>query len=217
MDIFKFFFHHDLPLESRNEARDPDELSLEDFMKPLPTYSRFYLTGSRLDDEQFGLNKLNQYKPVIEAVYAGLGNPRLHGLDKNYSSLALALEAIEIGVPLWIPAENDDDTPAPEELRWNPDEHADAVRQPLVKALKAGWIVLYKDRAKNGFDLQIYSRKNIYDDLFAPLQKLSGTEGFRFFSINSKRIQSERKFYFETWTLDRPPHGAEEVFPQTVK
>lgn len=217
MDIFKFFFHHDLPLESREQSKDPDELSLEDFMKPLPTYSRFYITGTRLDEEQFGLDKLQYYHSVIEAIDTGLGNPQLQGLDKKYSSLAAALEELEMGNPLWIPAEDGENNPAPEELRWNPDEHADAVRQPLVKALKAGWIVLYKERAKNGFDLQIYSQKNIYDELFAPLQKLSGTEGFRFFSINSKRIQSERKFYFETWTLDRPPHGAEEVFPQTVK
>jgi len=34
--------------------------------------------------------------------------------------------------------------------------------------------------------------------------------------MNGKRITSERKFYFETWTLDRPPHGVEEVFKETV-
>jgi hypothetical protein len=39
---------------------------------------------------------------------------------------------------------------------------------------------------------------------------------FRFFSMNGKRINSERTFYFETWALDRPPHGIEEVFTETV-
>jgi hypothetical protein len=34
--------------------------------------------------------------------------------------------------------------------------------------------------------------------------------------MNGKRITSERKFYFETWALSQPPHGIEEVFPETV-
>jgi hypothetical protein len=51
--------------------------------------------------------------------------------------------------------------------------------------------------------------------MFYPLQKLV-PETFRFFSINGKKFRTERHFYFETWTLEKPPHGFEEVFPETV-
>lgn len=55
MDIFKLIFHHDLLLEQlsgnddvKNKAKE--ELSLEDFMKPIQTYSRYYFSGTRLKE-----------------------------------------------------------------------------------------------------------------------------------------------------------------------
>jgi hypothetical protein len=75
--------------------------------------------------------------------------------------------------------------------------------------------VIYKEQAKNGFDLHMFSKKNIYTKFFHPLQNML-PDAFRFFSINGKKFRSERHFYFETWTLARPPHGFEEVFPESV-
>jgi hypothetical protein len=89
------------------------------------------------------------------------------------------------------------------------------VGRMLRDVLEKGWIVAYKREAKNGFDLLLFSKGNIYPKFFYPLQKLL-PEAFRFFSINGKRLSSEQKFFFETWTLHKPPHGFEEVFPESV-
>ncbi|MDZ7806392.1 MAG: hypothetical protein U5K71_04670 [Gracilimonas sp.] len=88
-------------------------------------------------------------------------------------------------------------------------------KEALRKTIDHGHIVIYKVLSKDGFDLQIFSKKNVYRDMFFPLQKLV-PDHFRFFSINGKKFNTERHFYFETWTLNRPPHGFEEVFPETV-
>src|SRR5690625_7025682 len=69
---------------------------------------------------------------------------------------------------------------------------------------------LYKEQNHHGYDLHPFSKENIYAQLFYPFRELVSPE-FRFFSMNGKRITSERKFYFETWALHRPPHGAEDV------
>ena len=89
------------------------------------------------------------------------------------------------------------------------------LKDELKEALEDKFIVVYKEQAKNGFDLHLFSKKNIYTDMFYPLQELV-PDNFRFFSINGKKFRSERHFYFETWTLDRPPHGFEEVFKESV-
>jgi len=81
--------------------------------------------------------------------------------------------------------------------------------------LKTGTYVIYKEQAHHGYDLHLFSMENIYPALFDALKPLVDDQ-FRFFSINSKRMGSERHFYFETWTLENPPHGAEEVLPETV-
>jgi hypothetical protein len=87
-------------------------------------------------------------------------------------------------------------------------------KSELAEVLKSGDLVLYKEKAHQGFDLHLFSQKNIYPKLFYPLRNLVNDD-FRFFSINGKRIRSERQFYFETWSLHKPPHGAEEVFAET--
>jgi hypothetical protein len=92
------------------------------------------------------------------------------------------------------------------------------VRQklPLLRSLLGeGHIIIFIEKTDNGNDLHLFSRENIYPAFFRELKPLVGP-GFRFFSINGKRAKSDRLFFFETWTLDRPPHGFEEVFPETV-
>lgn len=81
--------------------------------------------------------------------------------------------------------------------------------------LENEFLVFHKVAAPNGFDLVLYSKENVYFNLFPHLHKLV-PDAFRFFSINGKKFNTERHFYFETWTLARPPHGFEEVFPETV-
>ena len=88
-------------------------------------------------------------------------------------------------------------------------------KEELAHILKTGAYVLYKEQAHHGYDLHLFSMDNIYPTLFEQLKPVVSDE-FRFFSINSKRMGSERHFYFETWTLDNPPHGAEEVLAETV-
>ena len=85
----------------------------------------------------------------------------------------------------------------------------------LRDVLEKDWIVMYKREAKHGFDIQLFSKSNLYTLFFYQLQRLV-PKTFRFFSINGKRISSEKQFFFETWTLHKPPHGFEEVFPESV-
>lgn len=218
MDIFKLIYEHDLRLDDlkeRHTDRSEQQTSstLEDFLKPDPTYSKFYITGTDLLKKQFGLNCLTYYKKVAEALRHSLSDKLLY-LNGNEVTLSQYLKNAAIGEPLIITDHN--------ECRWytdklqiNDDNNVGHIKKEIAQVLKSGDYILYKEKAHQGFDLHLFSQKNIYESLFYPLQKLVGND-FRFFSINGKRIRSERKFYFETWTLNRPPHGAEEVFTETV-
>ncbi|WP_372634041.1 hypothetical protein [Fodinibius sp.] len=217
MDIFKLFFDHDLRLDKlakRNANKTPEEVdaTLADFMKPTPTYSKFYLTGTRLEEEQFGLNTLVKGDAVIQQM----SNAFSHDITTaagTYDSLSTALAATGIGEPLIIGSETE--SVDFDRLRIDEESNVGHKKEALSKVLKNGIYVLYKEQAHHGFDLHLFSIENIYPSLFRAFQSLVDND-FRFFSINSKRMRSERHFYFETWTLDRPPHGAEEVFPDTV-
>ena len=85
----------------------------------------------------------------------------------------------------------------------------------LRELLEKNCIVIFKRPANHGFDLQIFSKENIYLRFFHPLQAMLSSE-FRFFSINGKRVHNQDFFYFETHRLENPPHGFEEVFPESV-
>lgn len=219
MDIFKLFFEHDMRLDklarrNANKTKEEVEATLEDFMKPTPTYSKFYITGTRLDTEQFGLNVLEKYEQVLEKLDEIFGDKFIHSSEKTFNALSVSLPETEIGQALVI--NQSKEIPAGiEELAIDEESNVGHRKEELSEMLKTGAFVLYKEQAHHGFDLHLFSLKNIYTKLFYPLQSLVDRQ-FRFFSINSKRIQSERHFYFETWTLDKPPHGAEEVFPETV-
>jgi len=189
-------------------------MSLEDFMKPLPTYSRFYLTGTRLDDEQFGLTALDRYEHLLEKLDDIFSDYSLLTESGETESFRQAFEALDAGACAVV-YEDTYEGPGPEELELNEEEGL-IEKQPLLKkTMEAGGIILYKEKAHHGFDLNVFSGENIYTRFFYPFRELV-SDRFRFFSINAKRVNSERKFYFETWTLERPPHGAEEVFPETV-
>jgi len=218
MDIFKLIFEHDLRLDqlkSRHTDRSTQDISssLEDFLKPDLTYSKFYFTGTRLDKEEFGLNRLDRYDEILKVLDFLFDNYQIHGLEK-FASLTEAVEESEVGEPLVLSIKN--------EIPWDLNSlivdfnsNAGHKKESIAELLKTDDLLLYKEQAHNGFDLHLFSKKNIYRDLFYPMKALVDDQ-FRFFSINGKRVRSERKFYFETWTLDNPPHGAEEVFSETV-
>lgn len=218
MDIFKFFFEHDLRLDQLRERHTTEEpettLSIEDFMKPDPTYTKFYLTGTRIEEEQFGLSILNHFDEILQKLEGVFDDKDFITKEGRFSLLADALNSIKIGDAIII---TDQENPSIDlkELQIGDDSNVGHFKSELANALKKGVWVLYKEKAHHGFDLHLFSQRNIKKELFYPLKELVG-DSFRFFSINGKRIRSERQFYFETWTLDRPPHGAEEVLPETV-
>jgi hypothetical protein len=219
MDIFKLIYDHDLRLDDlrkrhTNRSSQDLTLSIEDFMKPDPTYSKFYLTGSRPDLEKFGLSTLSHFQEIIEKIQHTLPEYLYFSESGSHTDLCELLENLEIGEAVvlskgHIPAE------AIEHLHIHNDSNVGHKKAPLREALLDGNLVLYKEKAHHGYDLHLFSKENIYKSLFFPLKNMLSND-FRFFSINGKRIQSERKFYFETWALEMPPHGVEEVHPDTV-
>ena len=218
MDIFKLFFNHDQRLDklakrNANKTKDEVEATLSDFMNPEPTYSKFYITGTLLEEEQFGLNQLAKSKKVISQLDSVFSDQRIFSPKGTFDSLVESLSAIQVGDTMIIAAE--EPSANFDELKIDEESNIGHKKEELSTILKNGAYVMYKERSHHGFDLHLLSMENIYPSLFDAFQPLVD-DRFRFFSINSKRMGSERHFYFETWTLDRPPHGAEEVLPETV-
>ncbi|MFY0685305.1 MAG: hypothetical protein JXR20_12200 [Balneola sp.] len=213
--ILKLIFNHDqrlaelAPTEIDSNTSDANSV-LADFMRPDPTYSRLYFTASDLENETFGINTLTEYTSFLDAIEKGLQSENFSTKAGSFNDLDSAINAIEFGEVVVI-QNNDNFTPNISDLhRSNPE-----FKTVLKKSLENGLVIIYKDEAPNGFNLHLFSKKNIYQSLFYPLQKLLPV-AFRFFSINGKKFKTERHFYFETWTLDRPPHGFEEVFVESV-
>jgi hypothetical protein len=219
-DIFKLIFHHDQRLEDLSSPVSPDnpkqmKSSLQDFMKPDPTYSRFYFSGTDLQNERFGLNVLSSYEKLIDAIETAFQGFNLITREAYFSTLNEAIGSLNTGETIILSKDKDLNNIDIADLEIKVNDESGYRKDPLKKAVDAGHIIIYKVQAKDGFDLQMFSRKNVYRDLFYPLQKLV-PDHFRFFSINGKKFNTERHFYFETWTLDRPPHGFEEVHPESV-
>lgn len=221
MDIFKLFFNHDLRLDklakrNANKTEEEVEATLEDFMQPDPTYSKFYLTGTRLEEEKFGINVLNKSKTILENLDSIFKNYQFTATtNDSFNSLKEGLATIHIGEALVI--SNSNKLPELDLTTLMIDEESKVghKKDEIRTIIESGSYLLYKEPAHHGFDLHLFSEENIYPLLFEAFKPLIEKE-FRFFSINNKRMQSERHFYFETWTLDNPPHGAEEVFPETT-
>lgn len=218
MDIFKLFFEHDLRLDllkERHLDRKSQETtgSIEDFFRPDPTYSKFYFTGTVLPDQHFGINQLAHYLEFLELLESAL--------DKYHSfyggkvlPLKEVIEQASIGDAIILSANNNHPWNTGK-LNVDTGSNVGHKKEYLAEVLNGDDLVLFKEYAHQGFDLHLFSKDNIYPLFFEPFKTLISEE-FRFFSINGKRIRSERKFYFETWTIDRLPHGAEEVLKSTV-
>ena len=221
MDIFKLIFEHDLRLDNLADrpASQTDQTpsqTLEEFMRPDPTYSKFYLTGTLLEGPAFGLSVIDRFQPITRAVDEALSAYIFYTKDgEAFDTLGEALNHFEIGEPL-IGARGAFKGLPDNELTIDDLSNIGQRKTALRHALEGDLLVIYKEKAHDGYDLHIFSKANLYRDLFYPLKELTGGANYRFFSVNGKRMRSEKHFYFETWTLDRPPHGAEEVFPETV-
>ncbi len=218
MQLLKLVFEHDIPLDRLHQS--PDErraasqsLSLEDFLRPQPVFSHFYLTGTVMDGApRFGLSTLRRAHEMLDALGKAIGRPVWQTVTASFAHFADAVDSLEIGEAATaalgvLP----DDVPPAAPARNSGEPEVVAALHGLLQS-KA--VVVYKEKAHHGWDLQIYSLDNIYSALFQNLKPFLGGD-LRFFSMNGKRVRSERMFYFETWALDRPPHGVEEVFMDT--
>ncbi|MEQ9089618.1 MAG: hypothetical protein RIE52_00935 [Balneola sp.] len=216
--ILKLIFHHDQRLDqlqdrNANRTKEQIESTLADFMKPDPTYSRLYFTGTDLKKEKFGIDVLSEYDGFISAMEEGLDTDSYQTHSDDFDSLDEAISSLELGEVIVVgdkKADFDIST-----LHIDTNSNVGHLKTELREVLENEFVVIYKEQAKDGFDLHMFSKKNIYTKFFHPLQNML-PDAFRFFSINGKKFRSERHFYFETWTLARPPHGFEEVFPESV-
>ena len=216
MIIFKLFFEHDMLLEQVSSPGQRNKVtgstSIEDFMKPVPTYSRFYLTATDLGRKQYGLTLMPRFQDAMLSMQVALDAKfflRSDGKKSNdlWELLSDATQNMSI-----VAVKNDSfvcPLPAISQEMGFRDQVND-----LLELLNAGHIAIYLEKAHHGVDLHIYSKSNIYDKLFYVYKSMLNGE-FRFFSINAKRSRSERLFYFESWALESPPHGFEEVFKDT--
>lgn len=220
MDIFKLFFNHDQRLDklakrNANKTKDEVEATLEDFMKPTPTYSKFYLTGTRLEEEQFGINILTNFGEILDALEEVFSDHVFTLNTTTESTLTKALREAQIGDAILISSDTEAEPIDTTTLKVDSESNVGHFKEELKEALEKDYLVMYKEQAHDGFDLHVFSKENIYPKLFHALKPIVNSD-FRFFSINSKRMRTEKHFYFETWMLDKPPHGAEEVLPETV-
>ncbi|MFV1883309.1 MAG: hypothetical protein ACMZ7B_02295 [Balneola sp.] len=204
-DILKLIFHHDQRLDDLAPSSESiNDNPLAAFTKPDPTYSTIYFSATDLENEKFGVNVLSEYESFINAISKGFEGYEFTTKSGNHQSLKEGIE--ELGVNEVLVASKE---------KAEPGIIHSFVGKMLRDVMEKDWIVIYKREAKDGFDLHLFSKKNIYTEFFYPLQSLL-PDTFRFFSINGKRLSSEQKFFFETWTLHKPPHGFEEVFPESV-
>jgi len=217
MDIFKLIFHHDLLVEQldgndQNRTTAKASLSLEDFMKPMPQYSRFYLSGTELNHQKFGLSALEAFeeiKDALETVFKAYSV----GLNGKISTNSL-FDTIEL-----IPMNSGFSLSKNNSITYSIDlsgkEYIREYGSDLRKIIESGDVAMFKIESNEGYDLQIYAMNNLYPELFYSLKPLVNSN-FRLFSINGKKLTSDRLFYFETYSLAKPPHGVEEVFENTV-
>ena len=200
-DIFKLIFHHDQRMEQLAPSTKVDANPLAMFTAPDPTFSTLYFSGTIIDESKFGLNNLSRYNDIISILNNAFDLP---SFKKEKESFIEIINQLEINGTILI-------DPKRKEIKKS--DYSDGSN--LREAIEDDGIVLFKRENQDGFDIQLFSKENIYLLFFYHLQAMLG-EKFRFFSINGKRVHNEQMFYFETHRLSNPPHGFEEVFPESV-
>jgi hypothetical protein len=231
--LLKLVFFHDQRMEelasssSDSSKVDSDVLSL--FTKPDPTYSRLFFMGSDLANNRYGINLLDAYPSVvtiIEKLYTlplklersieqGIGDwmqdapmdAYLRLVRKSKDRITSPANGLHTSFTKDIPATGNKNL----EQTWGYEVEASVIHRLLMK----DEVILVKRAAIDGYDIDLYSKRNPYIDFFYPLQSLL-PHAFRFFSINGKRVHSKEALYFEQTRLYKPPHGFEEVHPESV-
>lgn len=216
MNLFKLFFEHDMVLEQLQAPGEPVKPSktstLADFLKPTQTYSRFYLSSTDMSGPRFGLSTLPNYREFCYAVQIALEAKYFLRSDGATSD---DLWSLLDGAPsdTAIVAVMNESFVCPLPGLSNRQGLREQVGD-LLEVLDHGHLALYLEKAHHGTDIHVFSKSNVYSKLFYSFKSFIAPD-FRFFSINAKRSRSERLFYFETWSLENPPHGFEEVFKET--
>ncbi len=231
--LLKLVFFHDQRIEelassSSNSSKiDSDVLSL--FTKPDPTYSRLFFMGSDLTSNRYGINLLDAYTSIvtiIEKLYTlplqlewsnkqGISDwiqdapmdAYLRLVRKSKDRITSPTNVLDTSLTKDIPATGNKNL----EQVWGYEVEASVIHRLLMK----DEVILVKRAAMDGYDIDLFSKRNPYIDFFYPLQSLL-PDAFRFFSINGKRVHSKEALYFEQTRLYKPPHGFEEVHPESV-
>ena len=231
--LLKLVFFHDQRIEelassSSNSSKiDSDVLSL--FTKPDPTYSRLFFMGSDLTSNRYGINLLDAYPTIvtiIEKLYTlplqlewsnkqGISDwmqdapmdAYLRLVRKSKDRITSPTNVLDTSLTKDIPATGNKNL----EQVWGYEVEASVIHRLLMK----DEVILVKRAAMDGYDIDLFSKRNPYIDFFYPLQSLL-PDAFRFFSINGKRVHSKEALYFEQTRLYKPPHGFEEVHPESV-
>jgi hypothetical protein len=231
--LLKLVFFHDQRMEelasssSDSSKVDSDVLSL--FTKPDPTYSRLFFMGSDLANNRYGINLLDAYPSVatiIEKLYTlplklEWSNEQGIGDWMQNAPMDAYLRLVRKSKDTIQPSRTDLDTSLVKDIPTTDKKNLEQAwgyeieSSVLHKLLMKEEVVLVKRAAKDGFDIDLYSKRNPYIDFFYPLQSLL-PDAFRFFSINGKRVYSKEALYFEQTRLHKPPHGFEEVHPESV-
>jgi hypothetical protein len=216
MTLFKLIFEHDMvlePVETSGRGKSKPS-SLEDFLKPQQTYSRFYFSATDMATQRFGLSASADAEILLDAFVHGIGSNLYVLADgREVGQLKQALEMASEGEGIVLIPDGNTTKAETFPVIGSGSSFRDHIAE-LTGILDKGQRVLFKIKAHHGYDLHLFSRENIYRSFFYSYQPLIKPD-LRFFSINGKRAKSERLFYFETWSLHQPPHGFEEVFPET--
>ncbi len=216
--LFKLIFEHDLRLETlaenhdpRNETKRPS--TLEEFLKPVQTYSNFYFSATDLEQNHFGFNVIPESDAILKKLEKSL---KVESATNGTDSVSNISEFQFKPGQTWVikPTGQQKTEIVVDQDLFDSEKHIREKIHVMRAPLDAGLYILFVEKAHHGYDLYLFSKENIYERFFEAYQPMVSTD-FRFFSINGKRAKSERLFYFETWTLNRPPHGFEEVFTET--
>lgn len=235
MDILKFSFHHDLSINELDQSsntntgpKNAEEDALAMFMRPDPTYSRLWFSGTHIKEGKatLALNGLGNYASIQEILAKALADLQLIQPKEGmiYSSVAEFIKMARLNESLLLANKVFDYPPLPP---TGIDFGLSNYKSLLADCLRVGFVVLTKAPNKNGFDLLLHAHVNLYSRFFEPFKNLvkenlaakaknESVEPLRIFSINLKRMDSERKLFFELHNVDKAPHGAEEIHPESV-
>ena len=185
--------------------------------------------GSDLTSNRYGINLLDAYPSIvtiIEKLYTlplqlewsnkqGISDwmqdapmdAYLRLVRKSKDRITSPTNVLDTSLTKDIPATGNKNL----EQVWGYEVEASIIHRLLMK----DEVILVKRAAMDGYDIDLFSKRNPYIDFFYPLQSLL-PDAFRFFSINGKRVHSKEALYFEQTRLYKPPHGFEEVHPESV-